>query len=104
MASSIDFQKPLEMVKDMFAMQTETINRTFELQQQSGQELLQFFQSEAEKARDLKTPEDVVKFNVEANAALYNLLKNQTEAFTNLATEAGQKTMAKLQKMAPAKK
>ncbi len=104
MASPIDFQKPLEAVKDMFAMQAETINKTVELQQKTGQELLRFFQNEAEKAKALKTPEDILKFNVEANTALYNLIKNQSEAFTALATETSQKTMAQLQKMGTGQK
>lgn len=104
MAASIDFQKPLEIVKDMFAMQAETINKTFELQQKSGQELLLFFQNEAQKAQGLKSPEDIVKFNVEANTALYNLIKNQNEAFTALAAEASQRTMTQLQKMGGAPK
>ena len=104
MTSPIDFQKPLEAVKDMFAMQAETINKTVALQQKSGQELMQFFQMEAEKAKVLKTPEDVVKFNVEANSALFNLIKHQNEAFTALAAEAGQKTLEQLQKMGAGQK
>lgn len=97
MTSTVDFQKPVETIKSLIALQTETLNKTVELQKKSGEELVNFFKSEAEKAKSLKTPEDIIKFNVEANTSLYNLLKAQGEAFTALASESGKTVMAEMQ-------
>lgn len=95
--TTADFQKPLEAVKALMALQAETIGKSFELQKKSGEQLMSFFQTEAEKAKGLKTPEELIKFNVDANTALFGLIKAQGEAFTALATQASQATMAKLQ-------
>lgn len=100
MNNTADFQKPLETVKALMAIQAETIGKSLELQKKSGEELMKFFQTEAEKARALKSPEDLIKYNVDANTALFGLLKSQGEAFTALATEASQATMSKLQGLA----
>ncbi|MFN3880905.1 MAG: hypothetical protein ACK4L8_05715 [Nitrincola lacisaponensis] len=97
MTSAIDFQKPVEAVKSLIALQTETLTKTVELQKKSGEELVAFFKAEAEKAKSLKTPEEVIKFNTEANTSLYNLLKAQGEAFTSLATEASKSVVAEMQ-------
>ena len=97
MTSTVDFQKPVEAVKSLIALQTETLTKTVELQKKSGEELVAFFKSEAEKAKSLKTPEEVIKFNTEANTSLFNLLKAQGEAFTALATEASKTVMAEMQ-------
>lgn len=97
MTQPLDFQKPLEAVKALMSIQAETIGKSLELQKKSGEELMKFFQTEAEKARALKSPEDLIKFNVDANTALFGLIKAQGEAFTALATEASQATLAKLQ-------
>ncbi len=103
MSAAIDFQKPLDTVKALFATQVETINKSVELQKKSGEELLKFFQGEAEKAKQLKTPEDVVKFNIESNTALFALIKSQGEAFTALANEASQNALVQLQKLGATK-
>lgn len=97
MSNPLDFQKPLETVKALMSIQAETIGKSLELQKKSGEELMKFFQTEAEKARSLKGPEDLIKFNVDANTALFGLIKAQGEAFTALATEASQAALAKLQ-------
>lgn len=94
MNTNFDFQKPVEAVQALMAMQAEVIGKTIELQKKSGEELMAFFKAEGEKAKSLKTPEDVVKFNVNANTALFNLMKSQGEAFTALATAAGSTAMA----------
>lgn len=100
MTNNIDLQKPLEAVKTLMTLQAATVSKSVELQKQSGEELASFFKAEVEKAKELKTPEDVVKFNVEANKSLFEILKAQGEAFTALATEASQNAMNEIQKMA----
>ncbi|RVU31350.1 MULTISPECIES: hypothetical protein [Neptunomonas] len=100
MTNTLDFQKPVEAMKTLMALQAATLNKSVELQKKSGEELASFFQSGVEKAKDLKSPEEVVKFNIESNQALFELLKSQGEAFTALATEAGQNTMEEMQKLA----
>lgn len=97
MTNTVDFQKPVEAVKSLIALQTETLTKTVELQKKAGEELVSFFKAEAEKAKNLKTPEEVVKFNTEANTALFGLLKAQGEAFTSLATDASKTVMAEMQ-------
>ncbi|MGL1833573.1 hypothetical protein ACKVEX_08200 [Rhodocyclaceae bacterium SMB388] len=99
MTTKLDFQKPVEAIQALMAMQAEAIGKSIELQKKSGEELMAFFQSEVEKAKSLKTPEDVVKFNVDANTRLFNLMKSQGEAFTALATQASQTAMAQFQKL-----
>ena len=99
MNTKFDFQKPIEAVQALMAMQAEVIGKTIELQKQSGEQLMAFFKAEAEKAKNLKTPEQVVKFNVDANTALFNLMKTQGEAFTALATGASSTAMAQFQAM-----
>lgn len=100
MNNTINFQKPVEAAKTLMTLQAATISKSVELQKKSGEELANFFKNEVEKAKQLKTPEDVVKFNVEANQTLFELLKSQGEAFTALATEASQNAMDEIQKMA----
>lgn len=95
-----DFQKPVEMMQALMAMQANAIGKTIEMQKKNSEELMAFFQTEVEKAKTLKTPEDVVKFNVDANTKLFNLMKAQGEAFTQFATQASQTAMAELQKLA----
>ena len=97
MSTPLDFQKPIEAVQALMAMQAETIGKSLELQKKSGEQLLAFFQSEAEKAKNLKSPQDVVQFNVDANTKLFNLLKTQGEAYAKLATDVSSAAMAKLQ-------
>ncbi|WP_271270701.1 hypothetical protein [Aliamphritea hakodatensis] len=100
MTANIDFQKSFESVKSLMELQAQTISKSVELQKQSGEQLTAFFKQEAEKAQTLKTPEDVVKFNVEANTALFELLKAQGEAFTSLAQQAGESAMSEMTKAA----
>ncbi|EXJ09846.1 hypothetical protein [Nitrincola nitratireducens] len=84
MTNTVDFQKPVEAVKSLIALQTETLTKTVELQKKAGEDLVAFFKAEAEKAKTLKTPEDLIKFNTEANTSLFNLLKSQGEASLHL--------------------
>lgn len=97
MTNTVDFQKPVEAVKSLIALQTETLTKTVELQKKAGEDLVAFFKAEAEKAKTLKTPEDLIKFNTEANTSLFNLLKSQGEAFTALATESSKTIVAQVQ-------
>jgi hypothetical protein len=97
MNTNFDFKKPIDAVQALMAMQVDVISKTIELQKQSGEQLMAFFKAEAEKAKNLKTPEEVVKFNVDANTALFSLMKAQGEAFTALATGASSAAMAQFQ-------
>lgn len=94
MTTKPDFQKPMEAVQTLMAIQAQTIAKSIELQKKSGEELMAFFQSEAQKAATLKTPEELIRFNVDANTALFKLLQAQGQTFTAFATEAGQAAMA----------
>ena len=94
MTTKPDFQKPMEAVQTLMAMQAQTIAKSIELQKKSGEELMAFFQTEAQKAASLKTPEELIRFNVDANTALFKLLQAQGQTFTAFATEAGQAAMA----------
>ena len=94
MTTKPDFQKPMEAVQTLMAIQAQTIAKSIELQKKSSEELMAFFQSEAQKAASLKTPEELIRFNVEANTALFKLLQAQGQTFTAFATEAGQAAMA----------
>ncbi|SFF88288.1 hypothetical protein [Neptunomonas qingdaonensis] len=100
MTNNIDMQKPLEAVKTLMTLQAEAINKSVELQKKAGEDLATFFKTEVEKAKELKTPEDVVKFNVDANTALFEMLKAQGEAFTALATSSSKSAMEEIQKLA----
>lgn len=98
--TTFDFKKPFESAQALMGLQTAAITKTVELQKKSAEELADFFKTEAEKAKELKSPEEFVKFNVESNKSLYELLKAQGEAFTALAKESGEETMAEIKKMA----
>ena len=98
--TNFDFQKPLQSAQALMGLQTAAITKTVELQKLAGEQLATFFKTEAEKAQSLKTPQDVVKFNVEANTALFELLKIQGEAFTSLAKESSEQAIAEIQQLA----
>jgi len=98
--TTIDFKKPFESAQTLMDLQTATITKTVELQKKAAEDLAAFFKAEAEKATELKTPEELVKFNVESNKTLYELLKAQGEAFTELAKASGEETMAEIKKLA----
>ncbi|WP_372599378.1 hypothetical protein [Amphritea sp.] len=98
--TTFDFKKPFESAQTLMGLQTSTITKTVELQKKSAEDLAAFFKTEAEKAKELKTPEEFVKFNVESNKALYELLKAQGEAFTELAKASGEETLAEIKKLA----
>jgi hypothetical protein len=99
MNTNLDLQKPIEAVQALMAMQAEAISKSIELQKKAGEQLMAFFAAEAEKAKGLKNPEELIKFSVDANTALFNLMKGQGEAFTALATEASNAAMAQMQKL-----
>ncbi|MGB0467263.1 MAG: hypothetical protein ACPGF7_07010 [Pontibacterium sp.] len=100
MNTPVDFQKPFEAVKTLMTIQAEAITKSVEQQQKSGEQLTSFFKTEAEKATSLKTPEEVIQFNVEANKALFELLKAQGEAFTAIATSAREAAMSEVANLA----
>ncbi len=87
MTASQDFMKPFESMKSLMSAQTEAISKTIAQQQKAGEELASFVKTEMEKAQALKSPEEVVKFNVESGKALFELLKSQGEAFGSIAEE-----------------
>jgi hypothetical protein len=99
MTNNIDFQKPLEAVKTLMTLQSTAMNASVELQKKAGEDLASFFKGEVEKAKELKTPEEFIKFNVAANTALFEMLKAQGEAFTALATSASKDAMEEMQKI-----
>ncbi len=100
MNTNVDLQKPFEAVKSLMTIQAEAISKTVEQQKKSGEALAAFFKTEAEKAQSLKTPEDVIKYNIAANTALFELLKTQGDAFTAIANAAREAAMAEVEKMA----
>ena len=71
----------------LMAMQVDAINKSVQLQQRSTRQLGAFLQAEAEKVRHLHSPEELLKFNLQANTLLFGLLKSQGEAFSHLASE-----------------
>lgn len=87
MNTRFDYQQQIKLAQTLMAMQMEAINKSVQLQQKSTHQLGAFLQAEAEKARQLHSPEDVLKFNLQANTLLFGLLKSQGEAFTHLASE-----------------
>lgn len=99
MTANTDFQNPFNTVQKLMNLQANAVTKAFEQQQKSGQQLTAFFQAEAEKAKALKTPEDVVKFNIDANTNLFELLKAQGEAFTAIANDAREEAMSELNTM-----
>lgn len=97
MTSNVDFQKSYDTIKSLMELQASAITKSIEQQKKSGEQLTAFFKEEAEKAKDVKSPEDLIKFNMEANKALFELLKSQGEAFTSIANETREAAMAELQ-------
>lgn len=100
MSSNIDFQNSFATVQKLMSLQADAVTKAFEQQQKSGQELTAFFQAEAEKAKELKTPEDVVKFNIDANTKLFELLKEQGEAFNSIANTARDAALEEISSLA----
>jgi ABC-type transporter Mla subunit MlaD len=98
-----DMMKPFEAVKSMMTMQADVISKTVAQQQKTAQALSSFFQDEAKKAQDLKSPEDVIKFNMDSNKALLDLLQVQGTEFTSIAEEARDALMKEVQSMTPFK-
>lgn len=95
-----DFKKPFESAQALVDLQTTTVTKTAELQKKAAEEITEFFKAEAEKAKTLKTPQDFMKFNLESNKALYELMKAQGEAFSALAKESSEETIAEITKLA----
>ena len=98
--TTFDFKKPFESAQTLMSLQTATITKTVELQKKSAEELADFFKTEVEKAKELKTPQEFVSFNIESNKSLYELLKAQVEAFSALAKESGEETISEIKKLA----
>ena len=99
MTMSVDFQKPFEAMQTLMNIQVAAITKSVEQQKKTGEELAAFFKVEVEKAKELKSPEDVIKFNVDTNKALFELLKGQGEAFTAIATEAREAATSEFSKL-----
>ncbi len=99
MTAKLDINKPMETAQALMAVQVDAINKSLELQKKGGEQLMAFFQAEAEKAKGLKTPQELVQFNVDCNTGLFNLMKTQGEALTALATEVSNTAMAQFKNM-----
>jgi predicted DsbA family dithiol-disulfide isomerase len=97
--TNADFMKPFETMKSLMTAQAEVISKTVSLQQKSGEELTSFIKSEMEKAQSLKSPEDVLKFNTESSAGLFELLKAQGEAYKAVAEDAQAAMMEEVSKL-----
>ncbi|MGB0664279.1 MAG: hypothetical protein ACPGMR_10895 [Pontibacterium sp.] len=97
--SASDFEKPFETVKSLLSIQAEAIQQSIAQQKKTSDELTAFFQSETEKAKALKSPEDVIAFNIEANKALFDLIKAQGDAYTAIATGAREAAMEEVSKL-----
>ncbi len=87
MTASQDFMKPFESMKSLMTAQAEAISKTVAQQQKAGEEMASFIKAEMDKAQVLKSPEDVLKFNVESGKAFFELLKSQGDAFNSIAEE-----------------
>lgn len=83
-----DMMKPFESMKSLLAMQADVISKTVAQQQKAAQSLSGFFQDEAKKAQALKSPEELLQFNLETSKALFELLQSQGEEFSTIAEEA----------------
>ena len=97
MTNTVDFQKSFDALQSLMNLQAAAITKSIEQQKKSGEELTSFFKTEAEKAKELKTPEELIKFNMEANKSLFELLKGQGEAFTSIANETREAAMTEIQ-------
>nr|WP_067290967.1 hypothetical protein [Marinobacterium profundum] len=98
MSTNATIKTAFETVQSLVELQTSTISQSIELQKKSGEELAAFFKANADKAKTLKTPQDLVTFNMDSSKALFELLKAQGEAFSGLATKASEAATAKLVK------
>lgn len=83
-----DLMKPFESVKALMTMQADVISKTVAQQQKAAQVLAGFFQDEAKKAQELKSPEALMQFNMDTSKALFELLKSQGAEFTAIAEDA----------------
>ncbi|BFM07074.1 hypothetical protein [Halioxenophilus aromaticivorans] len=96
-----DMMKPFESVKALMTMQADVISKTVAQQQKSAQSLAGFFQDEAKKAQELKSPEQLMQFNMETSKALFELLQSQGAEFTSLAEEARDAFMKSVSSFGP---
>lgn len=83
-----DLMKPFESVKSLMTMQADVISKTVAQQQKAAQALSGFFQDEAKKAQALKSPEELLQFNIDSSKALFDLLKDQSSEFSTIAEQA----------------
>ncbi len=91
-----DSNKLMEVAQSLMGVQVDAISKSLELQKKAGEQLMAFFQAEAEKAKGLKTPQELVQFSIDCNTGLFNLMKTQGEALTALATEVSDTAMAQI--------
>lgn len=99
MNANLDFHKQIELVQVLMSMQAQAISKSVQLQQKSSHQLNAFLLAEAEKARELKSPEQILKFNLQANTLLFGLLKSQGEAFSHLASETIVSALEQMRRM-----
>lgn len=96
MSTNATIKTAFETVQSLVELQTSTISQSIALQKKNGEELAAFFKSNADKAKTLKTPQDLVTFNLDSSKALFEMLKAQGEAFSGLATKTSEAATAKL--------
>lgn len=96
-----DMMKPFESVKALMTMQADVISKTVAQQQKSAQTLAGFFQDEAKKAQELKSPEQLMQFNMDTSKALFELLQSQGAEFTSIAEEARDAFMKEVSTFGP---
>lgn len=99
MNAKVSLKQTFEALESLMSLQVGTINQSIELQKKNSEQLIAFFKDEAEKAQGLKTPEEILSYNIEVNKALYELLKTQGEAFTTMASEAQEAAAAQIAKL-----
>jgi len=87
---------PYDTVKALLSIQADAVNQSVELQKKATAELTAFFKVEVEKAKELKTPEQVLQYNIEANDALMMIMKSQSAAYAEIAEKAQQAALAEV--------
>jgi hypothetical protein len=99
MSANATIKTAFETVQSLVELQTSTISDSIELQKKNGEELAAFFKANADKAQTLKTPQELVSFNLDSSKALFEMLKAQGEAFSGLATKASEAATADISKL-----
>lgn len=87
MNHDLDLHAPLLLAQSLLAAQQQVVSKSLLLQQKTSQQLCAFWMAEAEHACHLSTPQQLLKFQLQANRQWLGLMKSQGEAYSHLATE-----------------